>query len=203
LKQAQDANAIRAVGDEHVEYRSLSDALAGLRLVDDDPTTAESLLQRAFDSGDDLAATEFAQKHHIRCFVKIAEGLGGTDLPFGRDVVGLALAEIRQKRGDLQGAIDLVQQLEPSWLDCKGVSLAELYTAAGRFEDVIAFTDGVSNLSDETALALTYRGMAFRHLGFHDAAHESLTQALRARKRHPGDSPSRSVRAGGQPRGTG
>jgi len=59
--QAQDGHAIQAVGEEHVEYRLLSDTLAGLMLLDDDQA-ASRLLQQAFDNGGDPGADEFARK---------------------------------------------------------------------------------------------------------------------------------------------
>jgi tetratricopeptide (TPR) repeat protein len=178
--RAQDAHAIRAVGEEHAEYRLLSDTLAGLMLLDDDQS-ASDLLQRAFDDRGDPGAEEFARKYlNVGLTLNIARGVSAT-LPIGRDAVGLTLAELRQEQGDLDAAIDVVEQLEPSTY--AAVSLADLYAAAGRFDDVIALTDGVQNEDDASALLLAYRGMAFRHQGMHDAAHESLKEALKARSR--------------------
>jgi tetratricopeptide (TPR) repeat protein len=178
--QAQDALAIHAVGEEHAEYRLLSDTLAGLMLIEDE-STSESLLQRAFDNGGDPAAEEFAQKYlYVGLKLNIARGVSAT-LPIGRDAVGLTLAELRQERGDLDAAIDVVEQLEPSTY--AAVSLADLYAAAGRFDDVIDLTNGVTNEDDASALLLTFRGMAFRQQGMHDAAHEVLKEALKARSR--------------------
>jgi tetratricopeptide (TPR) repeat protein len=176
----QDAHAIRAVGEEHAEYRLLSDTLAGLMLLDDDQS-ASDLLQRAFDDGGDPAADEFARKYrHVGLTLNIARGVSAT-LPIGRDAVGLTLAELRQDSGDLNAAIDVVEQLEPSTY--AAVSLADLYAASGRFDDVIDLTNGVHNEDDASALLLTYRGMAFRRQGMHDAAHEVLKEALKAPSR--------------------
>jgi tetratricopeptide (TPR) repeat protein len=82
---------------------------------------------------------------------------------------------------DLAGAIDVVEQLEPTTYSA--VSLAELYAQTGRWDDVIELTEGLSNEDDASALLLVFRGQAFREQGFHDAAHEALKEALRARSR--------------------
>jgi hypothetical protein len=84
---------------------------------------------------------------------------------------------------EISQAIEVVEQLEPSFV--AAVSLAELYSLAGRNKEVIDLTDGVQNEDDASALLLTYRGRAFRLEGLHDAAHETLKEALRSRSRTP------------------
>ena len=86
-----------------------------------------------------------------------------------------------RNRDDLAGAIDVVEQLEPTTYSA--VSLAELYAETSRWEDVIELTEGLTNEDDASALLLVLRGQAFREQGFHDAAHESLKEALRSRSR--------------------
>jgi tetratricopeptide (TPR) repeat protein len=113
----------------------------------------------------------------------IAEGVTAT-LPFSRDAVGLALAELHQQAEDLQAAIDVVEHLEPSLL--AAVSVAELYSATGRHRDVIDLTNGLSNTDDPTALLLTFRGVAFRETGNITAARESFKEALKSSKRDAG-----------------
>jgi tetratricopeptide (TPR) repeat protein len=179
--KAQDAKAISAVGAEHGDYRLISYSLAGLMLSNSDPDSAEPLLQEALDTGSDPAEDKFAAKYlYTRLQISLAPGITA-ELPVNRDAVGLALAELRQERGDLDGAIEGVEQLEPSTY--AAVSLADLYAAAGRFDEVIALTEGLRNEDDASALLLTYRGMALRQKGFTDAAHEALKEALRARSR--------------------
>jgi tetratricopeptide (TPR) repeat protein len=159
----------------------ISYSLAGLMLSNSDPDSAEPLLQEALDTGSDPAEDKFAAKYlYTRLQISLAPGITA-ELPVNRDAVGLALAELRQERGDLDGAIEGVEQLEPSTY--AAVSLADLYAAAGRFDEVIALTEGLRNEDDASALLLTYRGMALRQKGFTDAAHEALKEALRARSR--------------------
>ena len=112
--------------------------------------------------------------------LSLAQGVTA-ELPVNRDAVGLALAELKQDQGDLDGAIDVVEQLEPTTYSA--VSLAELYAHTSRWDDVIALTEGLKNDDDAPAILLVFRGQAFREQGFHDAAHESLKEALRARSR--------------------
>lgn len=44
-------------------------------------------------------------------------------------------------------------------------------------------TEGIKNEDDASALLCLFRGRAFREQGYHDAAHEVLKEALRARSR--------------------
>jgi tetratricopeptide (TPR) repeat protein len=179
--KAQSVPAIRAVGDAHPDYRVASYSLAGLMLLDDDPAQAKTLLTSVFDAGGDPARDGFVTKYlATRIDLPIAAGITAA-LPVSRDAVGLALAELRQEDDDLPGAIDVVEQLEPSAY--AAVSLAELYTLADRPDDVVDLTEGVTNEDDATALLLVFRGAAFRRQGFHDAAHEALKEALRSRSR--------------------
>jgi tetratricopeptide (TPR) repeat protein len=181
--KAQDIPAIKAVGVTYPEYRVCSYSLVGLLLLSDDTPQAKRLLTMVFDSGRDPAADPFISKYQWqawRALINIAVGVT-TELPINRDAVGLALAEIRQRDGDLAGAIDVVEQLEPSAY--AAVSLAELYSETGRLDDVIELTNGLTNEDDATALLLVFRGAALREQGFNDAAHEAFKEALRSRSR--------------------
>jgi tetratricopeptide (TPR) repeat protein len=179
--QAQDVAAIRLVGDQHPDFRIASYSLAGLVLLDDDPAQAKTLLDSVLSSGQDPAADRFIAKY-LRTWITLPIAAGvSAELPVSRDAVGLALAELRHEDGDLDGAIDVVEQLEPSTY--AAVSLAELYLRAGRFDDVVELTESLRNEDDATALLCVFRGAAFRQQGFYDAAHEALKEALRSRSR--------------------
>jgi tetratricopeptide (TPR) repeat protein len=179
--RGQDVQAIRRVGDERLDFRLASYSLAGLLLLEDDATQARGLLDSAFSTGQDPAADQFVSKYlATRLELTIAEGITA-ELPISRDAVGLALAELRQDEGDLEGAIDVVEQLEPTTYTA--VSLAELYLRADKLDDVVELTENVKNEDDASALLCTFRGTAFREQGFYDAAHEALKEALRSRSR--------------------
>jgi tetratricopeptide (TPR) repeat protein len=145
------------------------------------PEEAERLLDEAFETGRDPAEDKFVAAYlftHLE--LSLAQGVTA-ELPVKRDAVGLALAELKQDHGDLDGAIGVVEQLEPTTYSA--VSLAELYAHTGRWDDVIELTEGLRNEDDASALLLVFRGQAFREQGFHDAAHEALKEALRSRSR--------------------
>jgi tetratricopeptide (TPR) repeat protein len=179
--KAQNAQAIKRAGDEHPEFRLASYSLAGLMMLTSAPADAESMLGIAFASGRDPAEDKFIAKYlSTYLALSIAQGVTA-QLPVNRDAVGLALAELRQDKGDVDGAIDVVEQLEPTTY--AAVSLAELYSLAGRWDDVIELTEGIRNEDDASALLCVFRGRAFREQGFHDAAHEALKEALRSRSR--------------------
>ena len=63
--------------------------------------------------------------------VGVAAGVSAT-MPICRDAVGLALAELEQSAGNLDQAIDVVEQLDPSAI--AAVSLCELYNETDKHE---------------------------------------------------------------------
>ena len=179
--KAQDPQAMRRAGDEHERVRVAAYSLAGLMLRPSDPAVADQLLTAVLESGELPEADRFLTTYVSAQFrITIADGIEA-ELPISRDAVALTLAEIKQDAGDLPAAIDLVEGLEPSTY--AAVSLAELYRDQGRWQDVINLTDGLENEDDASALLLVFRGRALREVDLHDAAHEALKQALRARSR--------------------
>lgn len=179
--KAQDPKAMKLVGDEHPDFRLSSYSLAGLLMLASDSNQSEQLLADAFATGKDPGADKFVSTYlYTHLELHVAQGITA-ELPINRDAVGLALAELKQERGDLSGAIDVVEQLEPTTYSA--VSLAELYAQAQRWDDVIQLTDEMRNEDDATALLCVFRGQAFREQGYYDAAHESLKEALRSRSR--------------------
>jgi tetratricopeptide (TPR) repeat protein len=178
---SQDVQAMKRVGEQHPDFRVPSYSLAGLMMMASEPTEAERLLDEVFATEKDPATDNFVTSYlYTRMELSIAEGVTA-ELPISRDAVGLALAELKQERNDLAGAIEVVEGLEPTAYSA--VSLAELYAASGRCDDVIELTEGIKNEDDASALLCVFRGQAFREQGFHDAAHEALKEALRARSR--------------------
>jgi len=179
--KAQDVKAIRSVGIYYKDFRLPSYSLAGLMLLTEEPAEAEQLLSEAFASGQDPAEDTFVSTYLVtRLELSLAQGVTA-ELPVNRDAIGLALAELKQEHGDLEGAADVVEQLEPTTYSA--VSLAELYAEMERWDDVIELTEGMNNEDDASALLCVFRGEAFRHQGFHDAAHEALKEALRSKAR--------------------
>src|SRR4051794_21013412 len=179
--KAQDVEAIKRAGVEHAEVRLAAYSIAGLLLADTDSGTAKQLLELTFANGADPAGDKFISTYlSAQLSLAIAEGVTA-QLPINRDAVGLALAELKQAEGDIGGAIDVVEQLEPTTYSA--VSLAELYALAERWDDVVHLTEGIRNEDDASALLCVFRGRAFREQRFLDAAHEALKEALRSRSR--------------------
>jgi hypothetical protein len=99
-------------------------------LVTSEPAEAGRMLGEAFATGQDPAEDKFVSTYlSTRLELLIAEGITA-ELPVNRDAVGLALAELKQVEGDLDGAIEVVEQLEPTTYSA--VSLAELYAQTER-----------------------------------------------------------------------
>ena len=115
--------------------------------------------------------------------IGVAEGVSAT-LPISRDAIGLALAELEQAAGNVDAAIAVVEQLDPSTI--AAVSLCELYSEGGRHDAVVDLTNGMSNVDDPTALLLAFRGVALREMGHHTAAREAFKEALKSKTRDAG-----------------
>ncbi len=180
-----DADAMDDVARADVGLRLAAETLSGLHRVQTQPGAARTLLAQVFASHGDPGRDPFIVNyvtHPFNVKVSVAPGVI-VEMPLGREAVGLVLAELHHRAGDLDDAIAVVEQLprDPH----VRVALADLYAAAGRDEDVIALTDGVTNGDEAAALLLVLRGVAFRHQGHTEAAREALTEAFRLRSIDP------------------
>lgn len=176
---------LAAIGSKYPEAHPVVTAIDGLYAMSaGDTERALTLCRAAFPAttGGGIAEQPFVKKYlrGSTVTVQIADGVSAT-LPIGRDAIGLALAELEQAAGNIDAAIDAVEQLDPSAV--AAVSLSELYLEAGRHDDVVDVTNGLSNTDDPTALLLAYRGAALRELGHHTAAREAFKEALKSRSR--------------------
>jgi tetratricopeptide (TPR) repeat protein len=174
---------IRAIAERTPEQRPFIAALDGLLMyMAGDYARARQLLEYARDKDVAIEIHPFVRKYGSQSTVTlgIADGVTAT-MPLTRDAVRLALAELQQADGDIGAAIKTVEAAAPSAVTA--VSLAELYVQAKRWEDVVELTDGVRNDSNETALLLTFRGVALREQGHYTAAREALKSALASRSR--------------------
>lgn len=183
LKQSPP-EVIAGIGDAFLAYRTLAYSIAGLFLsAGDNLPEVIRLLSAAFAAGDDPAAHPFAVKY-LQTHVEIHVATGVTvHLPVNRDAVALTLAEAEQRTGEIDKAIDVVEQLQPTTYSA--VSLADLYTEAKRYDEVIELTNGMTNQDEATMVLLVFRGVAFREQGLYDAAHDTFKEALRYPSRSP------------------
>ncbi len=156
--------------------------LAGLIAAGTDVIWARQMLEWVWRHQQDPGESRLVKSYlsSTRLSVQITPEIE-IDEALGRNLVGLMLAEWKQADGDLTGAIDTVEQLEPT--AAAALSLAELYFDSERYDDVVELTDGLSNVDDVSALLMVYRGAAFRELGHHEAARLALKEALKARSR--------------------
>lgn len=176
-----DADAMDDVARADADLRLAAETLSGLHRVGSRPDAARTLLAQVFASQRDPAADPFILRyvtHPFNVRVAVAPGVI-VELPLGREAVGLVLAELHHRAGDLDDAIRVVGQLprDPH----VRIALADLYAAAARDEDVIAVTDGVTAQDEAAALLLLLRGIAFHHQGHTDAAREVLGEVFRLR----------------------
>src|SRR5262249_12989968 len=149
----ESGEEIAQIGVRYPEYRALAYSLAGLLMLNgDDQEGVTQLLELAFASGVDPASHPFVKKYlYTEIQIHVATGVTA-HLPISRDAVGLALAEVYQHAGELEKAIDVVEQLNPT--SYAAVSLADLYSEARRFDDVLHLTDGITNQDEATTVLL-------------------------------------------------
>lgn len=143
---------------------------------------ARYLAEVLWGEGYDPSRDPFLAKYFPGAMIQlgIADGITVT-MPCDRDMLGLALAELRQLQNDLPGAIDIVEQLTPTTLTA--VSLAELYCLEARWADVVDLTNGVTNDDDFATFLLIQRGIAFREQRYFEAAREAFKVAYAVRSR--------------------
>lgn len=179
---SNDVGALERVSQEHPSEAIVSASLAALLHVRDGNTArARELLDWVLNTGREPTEHPLYRKYISAEFsLKIAPGVTVRLAP-SRDALGLMYAELCQDDGDLTAAIETVEGLDPNTITA--VSLADLYSAAERHDDVIDLTNGITNEDDATALLCTYRGQALRALGHHVAAREALKEALKTKKR--------------------
>lgn len=179
-----NVDALVAISARFPELAYSTNAIAGLLLLESDKAKARLLLQLAFDSGIEPTAGPIPEKYlnkgwSIEC--EIATGVEITEA-ISRSIVGLCLAEILQLAGEIDKAIDIVEQLAPT--QATTLSLAEMYLQTKRYDDVLEVTNGITNEDDLTALLCIFRGEALREQGHFDAALVMLREAVKAKSRN-------------------
>ena len=109
------------------------------------------------------------------------------DMPMSNLSVALMLAEVYQRCGQAEGAIELLESLGAlSPTPAFGLSLAELYLEQEQWQNVMRVTEGFeTNEDDLTAQLLAIRAKALDELGMPEAALTIAKEALRFKKRRP------------------
>lgn len=177
-------NRIAEIGQRYDDARPTTAVLVSVLVAHPAGDMATVLEQLSWlrSTGRTVADDSFIDTYvgHADLSVHVATGVDAT-LPLGPEILDLLLVEAYQDEGRLKEAIDLAEDLEPSTV--AAVSLAELYTLAGRFGDVVDLTNGVTNDDEAATYLLVQRAAALREQGYHDAALEALREALRPRSR--------------------
>jgi tetratricopeptide (TPR) repeat protein len=177
----QQYQELPVIAAKHPHRAPLCAALEGLvAFQNGQGTQAANALEFAFRSRAVFETDPFVRKYiaGTSITIEVVDGVSVT-LPLSREAVGLALAELHQAQGDLPAAIAAVESLEPTFT--AALSLAELYSDAGRHDDVVRMTNGVRNETDASAVLCMLRGIALREQGHHVAAREAFKESLRRR----------------------
>ncbi|KAA9134406.1 DUF4236 domain-containing protein [Microbacterium caowuchunii] len=181
---APDAAAIHAVGQMHPPATATAAMveLLGVALPSRDSDRVRTLVGWLFDVGFEPEADTFITKYVELDGISVPIATGVTAIMgWDRQALGLLAAELEQEAGNLDRAIAIVEQLEPTTV--AAVSLAELYAETERWADVVELTNGIRNEDVAATFLLIQRGTALREQGFFEAARESLKEALRPRSR--------------------
>jgi tetratricopeptide (TPR) repeat protein len=129
-----------------------------------------------------LSGSAFVRNYISASTLSIQVAAGVTaEVPLSDEAVSLVYAEVLQDLGELGEATAVVEAMVPT--SVAAVSLADLYAAGERAEEVVDLTNNLRNEDDATALLLAFRGQALRRLGLLDASIEALKEALRVRSR--------------------
>ena len=119
-----------------------------MKFRDGDQVRARELLAWVFAQSRDPATDPFTAKYcSARMNLEVVPG-AVAELNLDRTSIGLALAELHQDSGDLQAAIEVVEQVEPTVF--AALSLTELYSQVGRHDEEIALTQNRVDQDDAT-----------------------------------------------------
>jgi tetratricopeptide (TPR) repeat protein len=172
-----DPSEIVRVAGQYPKYAVAANTIAGLLSLETSVSRGIELLRTAVDSGEEVHKDHFIRKYlpEAGLSVVIAEGLM-VRLPLSHTAIVLLLAELYQTRERLDEAHTVLDSTEST--THVRLSKAELYYQQGRFDDVVAITEGTVNDDDFTALLLAYRGRALAELGRDGEAVAAFAQVL-------------------------
>lgn len=172
-----DAEGVRRAAARH-GLGLMGTALAGLTAYASGAGPAQELLRSAWETGGPDHETPFEADHVERTSVRIDLTAGvQAQLPLSWDAIGLALVAVERCRGDLDAAVAVAEELDPSVVAV--LVLADLYLDADRPADVLELTEGLTNTDDTTALLLVMRAVALRKVGDRVGARAVLAEAIR------------------------
>lgn len=181
--RADDVDRMVALGNGPTPVAFPARVLAALHLLQTDrDDEALDALEEIFATGRDPMADPFMQRYvTVAISIEVSDG-ASVEVPPDRMTIGLFLGELRQRHGDLDGAIDVIDGLARTTLTA--LSLADLFDAAGRFDDVIDVTEDAPNVDDVSSLLWVLRGVAFGEKKIFEAAYQCFSRVLRCTSRN-------------------
>ncbi len=181
--QADDLDAITTIGKGTSSVAFAAQVVSALELLiadrDDD---ALDVLEKVFATGRDPLEDPFVHRYvDIDISIEVTDGASAV-VPPDRTTIGLFLGEIHQRRGEIARAIEVVHSLPRTTLTA--LSLADLFDAAGRFDDVIDVTEDAPNTDDASSLLWVLRGVAFGETQRYPAAYSCFAKVIRCTSRN-------------------
>lgn len=172
-----DAEGVRRASALH-GLGLLGTALGGLTAYASGAGPARELLRSAWTTGGPDREALFEADHlgHTSFRIDLTAGVQA-QLPVSWDAIGFALVAVERRRDDLDAAIAVAEELDPSVVAV--LVLADLYLDADRPADVVELTEGLTNTDDTTALLLVMRAVSLRRVGDPEEARAVLHEAIR------------------------
>lgn len=172
-----DPDRVHEVATRH-GHAVLGATLAGLTAYAADAGSARPLLRDAWQAGCPVERHPFLLDHlaHATVRIDLTEDVQAA-VPISRDAVGLALVAVERDLGDLDAAVEVAEDLDPSVVAT--LALAELYRRTDRPHDLVELTEGMTNTDDALALLLVQRAAALRACGREQQAGSVLADAIR------------------------
>jgi len=166
------------IGEEYFAAMSLvalerdKEAIAPLEVVVASPESLPDPLMRKYGVGGEMA-------------VQVTPAVQAR-LPISNVGVALLLAELYQRAGRGQDAVELLESLGSLVPDpVFALSLADLYTESSNWNEVLRVSEGFENKDDATCQLQSLRANALYELGLFDACLAATKEALRSKKRQP------------------
>lgn len=182
---AGEVNALEGIARNDPAARNVCMVLDGFMYEGPDrDARIRPIFEDLWRSGFEPATDPFITKYVALAAttISIAPGVRA-ELPLSRDAIGLVLVELRQESGDLAGAVEVAESLEPS--APAAVSLAELYAGQERWNDVVDLTNGITGTDEFSTYLQIQRGVALRMQGFFDASREAFKPIIARRLQPP------------------
>lgn len=181
--RADDLDTISAIGRGSTSVAFAAKVLTALELLDADRDgEALVVLEELFATGLDPLDDPFVRERlQVTISIEVSDGASVEVAP-DRTTIGLFLGELHQRLGDLDRAIAVVHELPRTTLTA--LSLADLFDAAGRFDDVIDVTEDAPNADDASSLLWVLRGVAFGEKKAYAAAYPCFAKVIRCTSRN-------------------